>query len=224
MLIVIILGILIGFGLSLFPGTMVVLGLFLWLLVYILKAKSFTHDRKFIVKIILCAFALRLLFILCYYHMYLNQGRPDMIGPDGEVYLQRGWYISRILLGQNPYLIPSNDYSFTYHTAIVKAYKEFLPHWSAYQIGIYSYFIGFIFTIFGYNPIMIKLSNALASVLSAVIVYLIGRECFNRQTARAAMCCFIFLPSVFRDSIKRCIYNSPFSFVRMVSSTIKYAA
>ena len=66
--------------------------------------------------------------------MYLNQGRPDMIGPDGEVYLQRGWYISRILLGQNPYLIPSNDYSFTYHTAIVKAYKDRQKSQNKFQI------------------------------------------------------------------------------------------
>lgn len=215
MLRIIILGVLIGVGISIFPGTMIALGLFAAFLAYILKAEPFARDRKFIVKIVLIGFVLRLLFILCYYHMYLNQGKPDMLGPDGEVYLERGWYISQVLLGKDPYAVPSNEYSFTYHAAVVKLYKESLPHVGKYQIGPYSYFIGFLFAAFGYDPVMIKLLNVLACMLSAVIVYLIGRECFGDKVARAAITCFIFLPSVFIHSVTA--LRDPFVILILVS-------
>lgn len=159
-------------------------------------------DRSFILRIIFIAFLLRMVFVIFYYSFFLTQGNPDILGPDGEVYSARGWYISRLLLEENPYKMPdSGEFVFSDHANVVEYYRYELPPFGIYQAGINTYFIGILYAIFGYSPLIMKLINSALSVFTGVITYLITKEIFNSKIGKISMALLIFLPSIFIFSI-----------------------
>ncbi len=179
---------------------------FILLLVFVifLIVKNFIpqRDRNFIFNIIIIGFILRVVLIYLYYYFYLGIGYTDILGPDGEVYSQRGWYISRILLDQNPDIIPnSHDYIFINYYDLVRYLQYKLPPVNTYQTGVFAYLIGILYSFFDYSWFLMKLMNAMFSILTGVIVYFIGREIFNSKIGKISTILFIFLPSVCMFSI-----------------------
>lgn len=195
------LGILIGAGAFLSISIFLVFFSVLFI-IFFLKNLLPQEDRSFILKIVFIAFILRMVFVIFYYGFFLSQGNLDILGPDGEVYSQRGWYISRLLLDQNPYVLPnSGEAVFSDYNVVVRFYKQKLPPLGMYQTGINTYVIGILYAIFGYVPLMMKLINSAFSVFTGVMIYFIGKEIFNPKIGKISMTLVIFLPSIFIYSI-----------------------
>lgn len=194
-------GIILGIWMFLSKGTLLV-SLFALLLFLFLKCSLPERDRTFILKVILIAFILRTAFAILYYFFYLNQGYPDILGPDGGSYTQHSWYISRLLLEGNPFTIPnSKEHIFSIYYRVVRYYNQQLPHMGDYQIGAFSYFVGILYAVFNYSPLMIRLINSVCSIFTGVIVYFIGKEIFNSKIGKVSMASFVFFPSIFIYSI-----------------------
>lgn len=200
-MVIVIIGIAIGLWLSLSCGTFFILACALIIFVMFGYALP-QEDRSFIFKVILVGFAARITLALLYYYFYLSPGNIDILGPDGDAYSQRGWYISRLLLGQNPYALPDVKGSvLESYYSIVEYYKQQMPPIGLYQVGIFTYFMGILFSIFNYCPLMVKFLNAGLSVLTGVVVYFLGKEVFNARIGKVSMVVFIFMPSIFLFSI-----------------------
>ena len=194
-MVIIISGIAIGLWLSLSEGTFFILACAL-IIFFILKYALPQEDRGFVFKVILIGFALRIIMALLYYYLYLAPGNIDILGPDGESYSQRGWYISRLLLGQDPHIVPaSKEYIFQNYNDIVQYYKGKLPAMGVYQIGIFTYLFGLLYAAYNYSPLMIRIINSSLSILTAIIVYFIAREIFNARVGRISLAILMFLPS-----------------------------
>ena len=160
------------------------------------------RDRPFLIKLCLLALCLRIVIMLFYYNFYLNQGYQDKLGPDGENYSQRGWYISRLIRDENPYRRPQQkEIIFSNHELVVDWYKGKLPPMNYYQVGFFSYMLGILYAAFGYCPLLLRMFNSIYSVLTGVLVYYIALELFNNKVGKIAMLLFLFTPSVFIHSM-----------------------
>lgn len=191
------LGVVIGIWLTLSGGTFFVLA-YVFIIFCFLNYHIPKEDRNFILKVIIFGLLARLFLAAAYYYFWLLPGNMDILGPDGEAYSQRGWYISRLLLNHNPYEVPiSREFIFSNYSSMVEYYKHLLPPVGIYQAGVFTYSMGILYAIFGYAPLMIKLINSALSVLTAVTIYFISREIFNSKVGKASMVLIIFLPSIF---------------------------
>lgn len=200
-LFLILLGSVMGIWMFLSRGTLIIL-LLSFSLLYLLRYFVPERDRPFIYKIAALGFILRILVILLYYYLYLGHGFFDFIGPDGEVYSQRGWYLSRVIFHHNPFDIPrAGDYIFkNYAKFVVREEGKLLPM-NAYQVGLYSYWMAFLYSVFGYSTFLMRFLNSFLSIWTGIIVYFIGKEVFTPKMGKLAMAIFIFIPSVFVFSI-----------------------
>jgi 4-amino-4-deoxy-L-arabinose transferase-like glycosyltransferase len=148
--------------------------------VMIIRKKTPKADRRFIILVLIIAIASRLLVMFAYNYFWLETGRADVIGPDGETFSRIAWSITKALSGDaGGYLPPTNP----------------VAH------GPIMYSIGFVYLIFGYAPLIIKSLNITASAIAAFLVYLTALELSTRRVARIAFLIFAFFPSIFIFSI-----------------------
>lgn len=158
-------------------------------------------EKKFILSVFTLGIALRIVFVILYYYFFLLRGNMDILGPDGEGYQARGWYISRFLTGNSIYAIPGPEQIFFDYPSMVEYYSGQVPDWRLYQVGVFSYLIAFIYAIFGYVPLLIKFINAVLSVSTAMIVYELGKDLFGKAVGKVSMAIVAFLPSIFVFSL-----------------------
>lgn len=158
-------------------------------------------ERRFVISVFTWAVALRLLLITLYYHFFLLPGNMDIIAPDGECYQARGWYISRFITGGDIYIIPSPEQIFRDYRDMAAFYAEGLPDWRLYQVGVFSYAIAFLYSVFDYVPQLIKFVNAVFSVASAIVIYELAKSLFGKKAAGISMIITAFLPSIFVFSL-----------------------
>lgn len=198
---IVLFGMSVGIWLTLSGGTLFVFLLFLSVL-FILRQHVPHEDRALIFKIIIAGFLCRIIFLVLYHNFYLLSGHMDILGPDGDAYSQRGWYVSRLLLDQDPYALPpaKGPILESYHS-VVEYYKQRMPSVGLYQVGMFTYFIGILFSVFDYCPLMIKFLNSGLSVLTGVLVYFLGKDVFSAKIGKVSMTVFIFMPSIFLFSI-----------------------
>lgn len=198
---IILLSVFVGICLTLSPGTFSVLALIL-VISFALNRYVQREDRVFIFKVIILGFLSRILFLIFYHNFYLLPGHIDVLGPDGDAYSQRGWYISRLLLDHDPYTLPpvKGPILDSYYS-VVEYYRQGMPTVGLYQVGLFTYFIGILFSMFNYSPLIVKFLNSGLSVLTGVVVYFLGKEVFNARIAKVAMVVFIFMPSIFIFSV-----------------------
>lgn len=190
---------------------------------YIHIRYSDAMERRFISVSFISGATLRIIAILIYYYFFLLPGNTDILGPDGESYQARGWYISRIANDIDPRVIPSSEQIFQSYPDMVEYYKSTLPGWKLHQVGIFSYLIGLIYFLFGYVPLLIKFSNGLISAFTAVLVYELARELFTVRVARASLLAVMFLPSMFIFSLTAMKDSSVIMcLVLIVLSIVKY--
>ncbi|MBN3038351.1 MAG: glycosyltransferase family 39 protein [Candidatus Omnitrophica bacterium] len=155
------------------------------------------EDHRFIFTAFMVAFCLKIVFILFYYYFWLCPGNIGVIGPDGEVFSQRGWYISRVLLGEGLDSVPTAERPFLFQRAIAQRFNWQLPPVDVYQIGLFSYLIGYFYLIFGYSNLAIKCINAFLGTFCGIIAYFIARPLFGKTPARIALILTIFTPTLF---------------------------
>lgn len=158
-------------------------------------------EKKFILSVFTLGIALRIVFVILYYYFFLLRGNMDILGPDGEGYQARGWYISRFLTGNSIYAIPGPEQIFFDYPSMVEYYSGQVPDWRLYQVGVFSYLIAFIYAIFGYVPLLIKFINVVLSVSTAMIVYELGKDLFGKTVGKVSMAIVAFLPSIFVFSL-----------------------
>jgi len=60
----------------------------------------------------------------------------------------------------------------------------------------YAKYIGLVYSVFGYDPVMVKFINSLASVFTAILLFLLIKEIFSVKTANIALVLGLFWPSI----------------------------
>lgn len=181
-------------------------------------------DKRFVMIIAMVAVSLKLIFALIYFYAWLIPGHPDLIGPDGEGFSQRGWYISRVLSDKVSYEAPTTEYVFKKFYRVVDAYKGELPPFSNRGNGLFTYFIGIVYSLLGYVPLLIKMLNIFLITVASIVVYRIGMTIYGRNTARTAFFIFSFFPSIFIFSATAlreplfilCITTSIYTLIRLI--------
>lgn len=156
-----------------------------------------SRNKKFAIVVICGAFLIKLVLIFIYFHLWLVPGNQDIIGPDGEGYSQRGWYIAKVLKGEKGYGTPTDEWVFKMFYRVVDYYGGKLPPFNSRGNTFFTYFIGFVYYLFGYVPIMIKSLNLAISGFSSIIVYNMAKHIYNARSGRLALLIFTFFPSIF---------------------------
>lgn len=159
------------------------------------------RNKRFILTIIGVSAIIKLVIMAAYFHLWLAPGSKDLIGPDGEGFSQRGWYIAKVLRGEADYRTPSREFVFEQFNRVVDFYKGELPPFNSRANGLFTYFIGFVYYLFGYRPFLIKAVNILINAASSIVLYSLASKIYNKEIAKTAFVVFTFFPTLFIFSI-----------------------
>ena len=160
------------------------------------------EERKFLIKIFFFALFIRFSLASLYYFLSMSYGSGGDFFGDARIYSYNGLYIARTILNTDPKgVIGSYQYAeiYKYIDYYFSEFKGALPSICWYSLrttSVYSYFIGFLYMLFGYVPLMIKLLNSVFCVLAAIFIYAIVRDIFDINTARLSLLLVIFYPSL----------------------------
>ena len=155
-----------------------------------------TMDQPFMTKILLIALATRLIFMIGYHVFHLGIGYTDYIAPDGEVYKRHASYVASLLTG-SPVPKQSNEIFLNNMDLVYDYFQNKLPPISAYQFGITTFLLGIFYAVFGYTPFVMNLVNCIFSLLTGILVYLIGEMLFSQKVGKISSLLFLFTPSIF---------------------------
>lgn len=189
------LGVLLGLFSAVSPSSFIILAA-LALVSWAMYSGLPQEDRDFVIGVFLAGVAIRMIFSALFYYLYLLPGRLNFIAPDGETYSQQAWYISNVLAGRSLYAIPTPEFIFSNFFEHVNYYAGRIPAVGEYEIGLATYFMAFLYTIFGYVPLAFKMINSILSGLSVIIVYDIAKSIFGRKTAFLSMLLVMFWPTI----------------------------
>jgi len=158
-------------------------------------------DRVFVWWVLLIALGLKII-MASLYQSYLFTGGLPLYAPDGDTYSKFGWYISRILLGEDPTVLPSVERVYwNYDSQVQEELQGALPSLYKYQTGPYTFFLGYLYAAFGYVPLLARLINIMLSVASAFLIMRVTHDLAGRWGARAAFTLVLFWPSLFFFSL-----------------------
>ncbi|MDD4910406.1 MAG: hypothetical protein PHR44_07020 [Candidatus Omnitrophica bacterium] len=175
------------------PATLFIVILAILMLRLFSRFSGDTADRRFIIKV--CILALSLRFILSFFHYYAvwgTQKGADFIG-DARAYSASGQYIAEVITQKPALNIDNNEVDWVNNMR--DAYQGLLPG-IGYRTDIFVRYIGFIYSVFGYNPVIIKLINSLLSVLTGILLFILVRRSFSLRAAKIALILTLFWPSV----------------------------
>ncbi|MEW6008506.1 MAG: glycosyltransferase family 39 protein [Candidatus Omnitrophota bacterium] len=163
------------------------------------------EDRKFVLTLFLLSLIFRLVLSTGYYLCaYSLRKGVDFFG-DARGYSNNAAYISYVIRGNDLNSFPYTDNSGINSLAdsynyLLNRYKGALPPFS-FRIDGLVYFIGFLYSIFDYSPLMVKWLNCLFFTLAGIILYFIAKQIFNSRTSRAGVIALLLWPSNFLWSI-----------------------
>lgn len=158
------------------------------------------EERGFVGMALIAAFGLKIA-VATLYQSYLFSGGYPIFAPDGEAFSKFGWYISRVLLGKDVNVLPSAEQTYwNYHVLIQKELHGVLPP-VHYQTGVFAYFLGFLYAVFGYSPLLGRLINVTLSAVSAFLVMRVAQDQVGRRGGRLAFLLVLFWPSMFLFSL-----------------------
>ncbi|GEM_PF-5712863 len=156
------------------------------------------EDRGWLVRMAVAGWALRVLFGMVFYAAVVAQGMPDVLGPDGQAYTHRGWYLANLARGGSAFQVPNlREQSFQGHLEMVRYYRETWPDWHEYQLGAFTVLMGASYVLFGYDPILFRAINAACGVLTALLGFLVAKSLAGSQAGRMTMLFLTWLPSLF---------------------------
>lgn len=176
------LGIILGLLAFFARGTLVML-VFIALAGLSLKAFLPIEDRSFLLKIFLFGISLRILLFAVFYILTISQGGFGELIPDSRLYSIKALNMMRNWLSDTQIPLLGDE----------RVRKE----------G-HLFILSFFYMLIGHNPSMAnpvslfsdKLINCLISTLTALPVYYLSKEVFNRRIARIAALLVVFYPTL----------------------------
>ncbi len=192
-------GIALGLFLTFFPlGFVVALAFFLC--IYIIRVKSAPLSKGFLLKLFIAAFIIRAaLAVLNYNFGLIGVYKGADTQPDAVIYNSNAFFIAHVLKGE--VYEPGEDFKEPFITDSMfenyEIYKGFLPQFGIYQYNLFVYLIGFIYYLFGYSPVAVKLLNCLIGSLIPVLTFVIAKYVFRSDaTARWSAIITMLFPSI----------------------------
>ncbi|MBI3079209.1 MAG: glycosyltransferase family 39 protein, partial [Deltaproteobacteria bacterium] len=184
------------------PGPFFALAFPAYLLLKARQRHLFEGRRALLVTLVAAA-VLRLSLVLVYQAaVYWSRLSVDFFG-DARGYTHVGLYIASLLRGE---MVNAGEDAFASWFVAHEApgLREGgywtdaggFPSLLGYHVSAYSYAMGWLFAIFGFSPLMIKLLNSMLSVWTGVVVYLLARDLWGERAGVAAARFFLFFPSV----------------------------
>lgn len=194
---IIISGVIAGLWLSFSPGTLCISSLGFGLIyLFSLRLKE-AGQRKFFITVCLAALLARFgLSFFNYYFSYIKGIGVDFI-PDARAYSTSGQYIVEAITGKK-FGIENNEVAWLYYLRDI--YSGLLPD-SGYRVDSFARYIGFLYSLFGYDPLTIKFINSILSVFTGVLVFMLANKMFPVKIANITLVLVVFWPSLFLWSI-----------------------
>lgn len=184
------------------------------------------EDRGWLVRMAVAGWLARLMFILVYYVVVTAHGAPDTLGPDGQAYAHRGWYLALLARGRSMFEVPNQfEHIFKGQMSLVQYYQERWPDWRGYQFGAYTVLMGACYALLGYDPLLFRALNSAFGVGVALLGYGVGRSLGGRPAGRLTMGLLTWMPSLFVFSTTN-LRDAPTVFLGMLLlwSLVRYAA
>lgn len=214
----IIIGTMMGFLLYLSPGAFFIFLLAFISLILIIRQLDET-ERKFIITLFIIGFLLRIIICALFhllsalYNIGIGYGSleypvPDLFADSGA-YSLRGWFTAQYLQGKlkDVSSIPPGwrEWLSAQYLPEVKLKDVYSipPSWLFKDTGYgYNFIIYTIFySFFGFAQLSAKFINCFLGVLSAIFIYLITKEAFNKSVAKMTSFLTMFFPSLFLWSL-----------------------
>lgn len=104
---------------------------------------------------------------------------------------------------QSVILFDNNIVDMAYHHDWAKAIADGIEYYSGpfFRAPLYPIFLGIVYTVFGDNPLIIKIIQAIIGSFSALLVYLTTLNIFTKRTALIAGLIFaVYGPVIFFDA------------------------
>ncbi|KKN61951.1 hypothetical protein LCGC14_0517200 [marine sediment metagenome] len=145
------------------------------------------------------AFLLRAAITLSIFSTSYHTGNYYGFGPDGLMYSGNAWALVSVMRGTvsewwfNTVAFPFPYSSLPYWSPEVLAGK--LPNIHSYPMSAYVYLMMFIYWIFGFVPLTVKLLNCVFGVSAALVQYFIAKDILGQQTAKRVYPFLLFFPT-----------------------------
>lgn len=190
---ILILGLLIGTWFFFSFGTFIVI-LLIFVSSYVLwrNLKGFPHRRLILVA---CSAAILIRLALAffnYYFSYSNHLGSDMIG-DARAYSGSGQYIAEVVTKRAVPDVDGNELGWA--NTLRATYKGQVPS-DGYRVDFFAKYVGWFYSIFGYDPVALKFLNCFFSVATAVLLFYFLKDMVSSETAIIAFLMTIFWPSL----------------------------
>ena len=160
------------------------------------------NERRFLVVLFLLALLIRVPLASSHYIISLNLQRGVDFFGDALNYSNNALYITEVITKKDFSDYEKYDPRLAESMQIARdLYKGELPSPHTYQIRYFAYLLAFLYWLFGYSPLIVKLINCLLGALTAVVVYILAQQLFNTKAARLASVLTAFFPSLILWSI-----------------------
>lgn len=155
-------------------------------------------------KLIIAALLLRLI-AASVYDVFVNITDKEILLPDSKAYSARGRYVDLTLQGYDKAsfakgLLPSDRISKEIFIETLRQENGGLPS-RVNESNIYYYVIGFLYFIFGYFTIWVRMFNIVISIVSVYLLFRVSKHCFGDLAANLFLLIALFLPTQFVYSI-----------------------
>lgn len=137
------------------------------------------EDRAFLQTAFLVAFGLRVVGAVVSHEVLMHVGRRGFLLMDDFAYDKLGWGLVKVWTGQLPGVRDTDEY----------------------LLVNYTYLIAIVYYVLGHSLLAAKMLNVAFGALTAVVIYALGREIFDRRAARIAALLTAFFPSLLVWSI-----------------------
>jgi hypothetical protein len=140
------------------------------------------------------------------YDIYVSATDRDFLLPDSKFYSIKGRYVSLLLEGNSigtftRDMVPPDRMSQAIFIDTLEKEGGRFPSCKNNEGNLYSYVVGGIYFLFGYNTIWVRLFNIVLSIAATYLLFLVGRRHFGVVAANLFLIIALFLPTQFGYSI-----------------------
>jgi len=195
------------------PGTLFAAGLGAFMLAGLVRKGGLRgREARVFLGIMIVALALRFGAGSLHYQYARSIGVGADYFPDASMYSARGQYIAEALWGEEWPIVDDSNWASQdpdgtvvvhhgYLQRLRKLHSGALPPSRTSGLRFFSYFVGVVYTIFGYSPVAVKWLMSLGGTLLVGLVYLFLRKEGWGLAAPVALVLVAFYPSLFLWSV-----------------------